>query len=131
MAWCLSTLEVTLGGDPIQVNVMKVFRRSGAVVLLLLFPVLVFAQANGQLQIHQLNIGQGDAALIISPLGETMLIDTRPNHRILVSERHRNHHPTDQHRLTRLSYLPAHSTLGFTQVGARHGAHDSVPQSSK
>src|SRR5687767_12012334 len=53
-------------------------RRCGALGILLLLPSLAIAQANGQLQIHQLNIGQGDAALIISPLGETMLIDTGP-----------------------------------------------------
>src|SRR5688500_17001466 len=41
-------------------------------------PALAFAQANGKLQIHQLNVGQGDAALIVSPLGQTMLIDTGP-----------------------------------------------------
>jgi beta-lactamase superfamily II metal-dependent hydrolase len=31
------------------------------------------------LQIHQIIVGQGDAALIVSPLGETMLIDTGPS----------------------------------------------------
>lgn len=33
------------------------------------------AQANGKLQIHFINVGQGDGALVISPLGETVLID--------------------------------------------------------
>lgn len=54
------------------------FRAIGTWALLLLLPALAFAQANGELQIHQLNVGQGDAALIVSPLGETMLIDTGP-----------------------------------------------------
>ena len=35
----------------------------------------VFAQANGKLQIHFMNVGQGDGALLISPQGETVLFD--------------------------------------------------------
>ena len=34
-----------------------------------------FAQANGRLQIHFMNVGQGDAALLISPDGSTVLFD--------------------------------------------------------
>jgi len=45
---------------------------------LLCYAVAASAQANGHLQIHYLNVGQGDATLIISPLGETMLIDSGP-----------------------------------------------------
>src|SRR6188474_719142 len=41
-------------------------------------PAAAAAQANGHLQIHYLNVGQGDAALVISPLGQTMLIDSGP-----------------------------------------------------
>jgi hypothetical protein len=41
-------------------------------------PPAAAAQANGQLQIHQIRVGQGDAALIVSPMGETMLIDAGP-----------------------------------------------------
>jgi len=48
------------------------------VVILLLTPWCVAAQANGNLQIFQFNIGQGDAELIVSPLGETVLIDSGP-----------------------------------------------------
>jgi beta-lactamase superfamily II metal-dependent hydrolase len=47
-------------------------------LLIVLVPAFADAQANGKLQIHQLNVGQGDATLIISPLGQTMLIDTGP-----------------------------------------------------
>ncbi len=36
---------------------------------------LLFGQANGKLQLHFLDIGQGDAALLVSPLGETVLFD--------------------------------------------------------
>ena len=46
--------------------------------VLLLTPASALAQANGQLQIHHIRVGQGDAALIVSPLGETMLIDSGP-----------------------------------------------------
>jgi beta-lactamase superfamily II metal-dependent hydrolase len=46
--------------------------------LTFLLPSVAVAQANGQLQIHFIPVGQGDAALIISPLGETMLIDSGP-----------------------------------------------------
>jgi beta-lactamase superfamily II metal-dependent hydrolase len=42
---------------------------------LLLFTSTVFGQANGKLQIHFIDVGQGDGALLISPLGETVLFD--------------------------------------------------------
>lgn len=35
----------------------------------------VFGQGNGKLQIHFMNVGQGDGALLISPGGETVLFD--------------------------------------------------------
>jgi beta-lactamase superfamily II metal-dependent hydrolase len=44
-----------------------------------LLPPSAFAQANGKLQVHYLDVGQGDAALIVSPLGETVLIDNGPS----------------------------------------------------
>src|SRR5262252_10860980 len=34
--------------------------------------------ANGHLQIHYINVGQGDAELIISPQGQSLLIDSGP-----------------------------------------------------
>lgn len=34
-----------------------------------------FAQADGKLQIHFMDVGQGDGALLISPKGETVLFD--------------------------------------------------------
>ena len=36
---------------------------------------LAFAQANGKLQIHFMNVGQGDGAVLISPQGEVVLFD--------------------------------------------------------
>jgi beta-lactamase superfamily II metal-dependent hydrolase len=49
------------------------------VALALLTGLLVassaFAQANGTLQIHYLNVGQGDGAVLISPQGEIVLFD--------------------------------------------------------
>jgi beta-lactamase superfamily II metal-dependent hydrolase len=54
-------------------------RRLGVLIVALLsYAGTASAQANGQLQIHYLNVGQGDATLIISPRGQTMLIDTGP-----------------------------------------------------
>jgi beta-lactamase superfamily II metal-dependent hydrolase len=34
-----------------------------------------FAQGNGRLQIHYMDVGQGDGAVLISPLGEVVLFD--------------------------------------------------------
>ena len=44
---------------------------------LLLFTIapISFAQANGKLQLHFISVGQGDGALLVSPLGETVLFD--------------------------------------------------------
>lgn len=41
----------------------------------ILVPLSAFAQANGKLQIHYMNVGQGDGAVLISPLGEVVLFD--------------------------------------------------------
>ncbi len=38
-------------------------------------PAIAFGQANGKLQIHFMDVGQGDGALLISPQGETVLFD--------------------------------------------------------
>ena len=35
----------------------------------------MWAQANGQLQIHFIDVGQGDGAILISPLGQTVAFD--------------------------------------------------------
>ena len=50
----------------------------GCALAVMLFPQTSAAQANGQLQIHQIPVGQGDATLIVSPEGETVLIDSGP-----------------------------------------------------
>lgn len=50
-------------------------RATHAALLGLLLPVVAFAQANGKLQIHHVDVGQGDGILLISPLGQTALFD--------------------------------------------------------
>ena len=48
----------------------------GASLIALLVPVAAFAIAgNGKLQIHHIDVGQGDGALLISPNGQTALFD--------------------------------------------------------
>jgi beta-lactamase superfamily II metal-dependent hydrolase len=42
---------------------------------LVVFSVSAFGQANGKLQIHHMDVGQGDGAILISPRGETVLFD--------------------------------------------------------
>lgn len=37
--------------------------------------VSAYGQANGKLQIHYMDVGQGDGAVLISPLGEVLLFD--------------------------------------------------------
>ncbi|MEO6462116.1 MAG: T9SS type A sorting domain-containing protein [Candidatus Eisenbacteria bacterium] len=50
--------------------------RAALVALALVcLPGLALAQANGKLQIHHVNVGQGDGILLISPLGQTALFD--------------------------------------------------------
>jgi competence protein ComEC len=49
--------------------------RRFALLLALLMPLAALA---GQLEIHYFDIGQGDAALIISPTGKTILVDGGP-----------------------------------------------------
>lgn len=48
---------------------------ASSVILLLLVGSHGFGQANGKLQIHFIDVGQGDAALLISPRGQTVLFD--------------------------------------------------------
>src|SRR5262245_200640 len=40
-----------------------------------LVPAVALALGNGKLQIHHIDVGQGDGALLISPLGQTALFD--------------------------------------------------------
>jgi beta-lactamase superfamily II metal-dependent hydrolase len=45
------------------------------VAALVCSPPILWAQANGKLQIHFIDVGQGDGALLVSPAGETVLFD--------------------------------------------------------
>ncbi len=55
-------------------NAMKIKFRP-VLLILLLASWQVFGQANGKLQIHFIDVGQGDGALLISPQGEMVLFD--------------------------------------------------------
>lgn len=49
--------------------------RALLITFLLLWPPVLLPQANGKLQIHFMAVGQGDGAVLISPLGEVVLFD--------------------------------------------------------
>ncbi len=51
------------------------------VLALALCTACVYGQANGKLQIHFLDVGQGDGAILISPGGETVLFDDGPSNK--------------------------------------------------
>jgi beta-lactamase superfamily II metal-dependent hydrolase len=44
-------------------------------ILSITFTSIIYGQANGKLQIHFIDVGQGDAAILISPNGEVVLFD--------------------------------------------------------
>jgi beta-lactamase superfamily II metal-dependent hydrolase len=50
-------------------------RALASACLALLVPAVALALGNGKLQIHHIDVGQGDGALLISPLGQTALFD--------------------------------------------------------
>jgi beta-lactamase superfamily II metal-dependent hydrolase len=50
-------------------------RTSHGVLGLLCAASLALAQANGKLQIHYMDVGQGDGAVLISPEGQVVLFD--------------------------------------------------------
>ena len=54
---------------------MHRFLRFATVVLACLLPTSALALGNGKLQIHHIDVGQGDGTLLISPLGQTVLFD--------------------------------------------------------
>src|ERR1051325_8161031 len=50
-----------------------------APLILLSTSLAAFAQANGKLQIHFMSVGNGDGAVLISPLGEVVFFDAAFN----------------------------------------------------
>jgi beta-lactamase superfamily II metal-dependent hydrolase len=48
------------------------------ILLVLLLASVAFGQANGKLQLHFIDVGQGDAAILISPSGKTVMFDNGP-----------------------------------------------------
>jgi beta-lactamase superfamily II metal-dependent hydrolase len=53
----------------------RVGRKSFLTSVAFIASISAFGQANGKLQIHFMNVGQGDGAVLISPLGEIVLFD--------------------------------------------------------
>lgn len=51
-------------------------RRISVALVLLLLPGAALALGNGKLQVHHMQVGQGDGILLISPQGQTALFDT-------------------------------------------------------
>ncbi len=49
--------------------------RTGILLIVLLKATLAFGQGNGKLQLHFVDVGQGDGAVLISPRGEVVLFD--------------------------------------------------------
>ena len=62
--------------------------RSAAIALFVVTAASVFGQENGNLQLHFMNVGQGDGAVLISPLGEVVLFDNGVRSHIFVSWLH-------------------------------------------
>ncbi len=56
-------------------GLLSVRRALASACLALLVPAVALALGNGKLQIHHIDVGQGDGALLISPLGQTALFD--------------------------------------------------------
>src|SRR5262245_17967869 len=52
---------------------MKTLAKTAVVTFL--YSTFALAQANGHLQIHFMDVGQGDGAVLISPNGEVVLFD--------------------------------------------------------
>jgi beta-lactamase superfamily II metal-dependent hydrolase len=51
-------------------------KRTGLLVLGLVWVAsLALGQANGKLQIHYMDVGQGDSAVLISPKGQVVFFD--------------------------------------------------------
>ncbi len=54
----------------------KILRLIVACVFLIVPPSVLAGVANGKLQIHYIDVGQGDGAILISPKGETVMFDS-------------------------------------------------------
>src|SRR5947209_6728452 len=50
-------------------------RVSALCISILAFAAIALGQANGKLQIHHIDVGQGDGAVLISPKGQIVLFD--------------------------------------------------------
>ena len=93
--------------------------------VLLVFPVCLLGQANGKLQLHFIDVGKGDGALLISPGGETVLFD---NGEFRNSEEPPNWHDTTQRMDAPPRMPPSRMTASKEDALARNGKFRVVPQ---
>ncbi len=60
---------------PVQEEGVSTMRHSTTLLLFTLLGRSLFGQANGKLQIHSMDVGQGDGTVLISPQGQVVLFD--------------------------------------------------------
>src|SRR4051794_19013943 len=56
-------------------GVLMLQRVSALFISILAFAAIALSQANGKLQIHHIDVGQGDGAVLISPAGQIVVFD--------------------------------------------------------
>jgi beta-lactamase superfamily II metal-dependent hydrolase len=90
----------------------------------LLFSALASGQANGHLQIHFMDVGQGDGAVLISPGGEVVLFDVGKD--LKRRECTRPVAYLDQLHVTKIDYIFV-SHYHFDHIGCIPDVLEQVP----